>query len=154
MITNGPGEILLVEDNPRDAELTLRTFADRHLSNAVTWVKDGAAALDFVCGTDGQVGRRPCVILLDLKLPKIDGLEVLRALKARAETRTIPVVILTSSSEERDVLASYELGANSYVVKPVEFDAFSEAVASLGLYWLLLNSPPRPAGEPREGLLP
>ena len=121
----------------------------RHLTNTLVWVKDGAEALDFVFGPNhnqgDQLNHRPKVILLDLKLPKIDGLEVLRRIKGDARTKSIPVVVLTSSREELDVVRSYELGVNSYIVKPVNFDNFSEAVAQLGLYWLLLNQPPSPA---------
>jgi len=139
-------EILLVEDNPRDAELTMRALKKRHLTNKLIWVKDGAEALAFLFGTgtpDGQAAcHHPKVILLDLKLPKIDGLEVLRQFKANATSRTIPVVVLTSSREEQDVVRSYQLGVNSYIVKPVNFDNFSEAVAQLGMYWLLLNQAP------------
>ena len=138
-------DILLVEDNPRDAELTLRALKKRNLSNPLVWLQDGAAALEFFFG-DGPTGRagqgcRPRVVLLDLKLPKVDGLEVLRRLKADPATRSVPVVVLTSSREEQDLLRSYELGVNSYIVKPVNFDNFSEAVAQLGLYWLVLNEP-------------
>jgi len=149
---NAPSEveILLVEDNPRDAELALRALKKRNLAGKLVWVKDGAAALDFIFGpgpddsTDGnrKVCQRPKVILLDLKLPKVDGLEVLRRLKVNEDARTIPVVVLTSSLQEQDIVRSYKLGVNSYVVKPVNFDNFSEAVAQLGLYWLLLNQPP------------
>lgn len=138
-------EILLVEDNPRDAELALRALKASHLANHVVWVKDGAEALELLLGTDGGCpAPRPRVVLLDLKLPKVDGLEVLRQLKATASTRAIPVVLLTSSREERDVVQAYDLGANSYIVKPVGFDSFSEVVSQLGLYWLLLNQPPEP----------
>ena len=146
-------DILLVEDNPNDAELTLRALKQRNLANQLVWVKDGAAALEFIFGPDANGGtndnrkvcHHPKVILLDLKLPKVDGLEVLQRLKANEETRTIPVVVLTSSLEEQDIVRSYKLGVNSYVVKPVNFDSFSAAVAQLGMYWLLLNQPPQPA---------
>jgi two-component system, response regulator len=146
-------DIVLVEDNPRDAELALRALKKRNLADKLVWVRDGAAALEFIfgAGTDGnrEVCHRPKVILLDLKLPKVDGLEVLRRLKAHEEAKTIPVVVLTSSREERDIVQSYKLGVNSYIVKPVNFDNFSEAVAQLGMYWLLLNQPPEPpAPEP------
>lgn len=141
-------EILLVEDNPRDAELALRALRQRNLANHVVWVKDGAEALEFLFGTGAYAGQTlaapPRVILLDLKLPKVDGLEVLRQIKSDERTRLIPVVVLTSSREERDIVRSYDLGVNSYIVKPVEFDNFAEAVAHLGLYWLLLNQPPDP----------
>jgi len=140
-------EILLVEDNPTDAELTLRAFKARNFANQVFVARDGAEALDFFFG-DGShplrdIGVVPKVVLLDLKLPKVDGLEVLRRLKADERTRTIPVVILTSSREEPDIAAAYRLGANSYIVKPVDFEAFARAVSEVGLYWLLLNEPPR-----------
>jgi two-component system, response regulator len=150
MIVNATNEveILLVEDNKRDAELAMRALQKRHLTNKLVWVKDGAEALEFLFGPDhpagGGLNRRPKVILLDLKLPKVDGLEVLRRLKSDAKARTIPVVVLTSSREEQDIVQSYELGVNSYIVKPVNFDNFSEAVAHLGMYWLLLNQPPEP----------
>jgi len=139
-------EILLVEDNPTDAELTLRAFKARNFANQVFVARDGAEALDFFFG-DGShplrdIGVVPKVVLLDLKLPKVDGLEVLRRLKADERTRTIPVVILTSSREEPDIAAAYRLGANSYIVKPVDFEAFARAVSEGGLYWLLLNEPP------------
>ena len=145
-------EILLVEDNPRDAELALRALKKRNLANKLVWVKDGAEALEFIFGPDANGGtdggrkvcHRPKVILLDLKLPKVDGLEVVRRLKANEETKTIPVVVLTSSREEQDIVRSYKLGVNSYIVKPVNFDNFSEAVSQLGMYWLLLNEPPAP----------
>jgi two-component system, response regulator len=146
-MTNG-FDILLVEDSPRDAELALRALKKRNLTNKLIWVKDGAEALKFIFGSDancgGKVCHRPKVILLDLKLPKVDGLEVVRRLKANEESKTIPVVVLTSSREEQDIVQSYKLGVNSYIVKPVNFDNFSEAVAQLGMYWLLLNQPPEP----------
>jgi CheY-like chemotaxis protein len=141
-------EILLVEDNPRDAELMKHAMKERNLANHMVWVKDGAAALELIFGPGEDRGGatpiilRPRLILLDLKLPKIDGLEVLRQLKAHPVAKTIPVAVLTSSREESDLVRSYELGVNSYIVKPVDFDNFSEAVASLGLYWLLLNQVP------------
>jgi two-component system response regulator len=141
-------EILLVEDNPRDAELTVRALKKRHLANHLVWVKDGAEALDYVFGASADapsaVAHTPKVILLDLKLPKVDGLEVLRRLKGDERTKVIPVVVLTSSREESDLVQSYRLGVNSYIVKPVEFGNFSEAVADLGMYWLLLNQRPGP----------
>ena len=141
-------EILLVEDNPRDGELALRALKKRHLANHLVWVKDGAEALEYLfrASPEGQraIDHIPKVILLDLKLPKVDGLEVLRQLKGDERTRNIPVVVLTSSREEQDIVESYRLGVNSYIVKPVEFENFSQAVAQLGLYWLLLNQPPEP----------
>jgi two-component system, response regulator len=138
-------DILLVEDNSNDAELTLRALRAQKLANRITVVDDGAEALDFVYCRGRYAGRdptvRPKVILLDLKLPKIGGLEVLRQLKQDERTRAIPVVVLTSSRQDPDIAAAYALGANSYVVKPVEFDRFVEAVSKLGLYWLLVNQP-------------
>jgi two-component system response regulator len=143
-----PIDILLVEDNPQDAELTIRALKGRNLANRLVVVKDGAEALDFVfCRGrygDRQMTHPPKVILLDLKLPKLNGLEVLREIKADQRTRSIPVVMVTSSRQDPDVKAAYELGANSYVVKPVEFDAFMEAMSNLGLYWLLVNQAPDP----------
>ena len=143
---NTPLEILLVEDNPHDAELTIRALKQRNLANHMVHVQDGKAALDFLFGTGDYAGRdahnQPKVVLLDLKLPKIDGIEVLRRIRGDARTRLLPVVVLTSSREDRDVIEAYNLGANSYIVKPVDFEKFSEAVSHLGLYWLLLNEPP------------
>lgn len=140
-------EILLVEDNPADAELTVRALKTHNLANHLEIVRDGAEALDFIFATgahaDRHVQNTPKVILLDLKLPKVDGIEVLRRIKADERTRAIPVVVLTSSREERDVVESYQLGVNSYVVKPVEFDRFARSVSDLGLYWLLVNHPIR-----------
>jgi two-component system, response regulator len=139
-------EILLVEDDSSDAELTLRALKARHLANQVFVARDGAEALDFFFGDDahgpGDVTVTPKIILLDLNLPKVDGLEVLRRLKADARTRSVPVVVLTSSREEPDVAAAYRLGANSYIVKPVDFEAFARAVSDVGMYWLLVNEPP------------
>jgi two-component system, response regulator len=142
-------EILLVEDNPRDGELTLRALKKRDLANHPAWVRDGAEALEYLFGASPngpqRVNHAPKLILLDLKLPKVDGLEVLRRFKGDERTRHIPVVVLTSSREEQDVVESYRLGVNSYIVKPVDFEKFAEAVAQLGLYWLLLNQPPETA---------
>jgi len=140
--------ILLVEDNPDDELLTLRALRKNKILNDVTVVRDGAEALDYLFGA-GQYAERdtrdmPQVVLLDLKLPKLDGLEVLRRLRADELTRRLPVVVLTSSDEEQDILASYDLGANSYVRKPVEFHEFIDALRQLGLYWLVLNQPPPP----------
>jgi two-component system response regulator len=139
-------DILLVEDNPQDAELTVRSLKKQNLANHLTIVEDGAEALEFLF-CNGKYASRvfgtPKVVLLDLKLPKVGGLEVLRALKADDRTRSIPVVILTSSREDPDIKEAYALGANSYVVKPVDFDAFADAVSKLGLYWLLVNQPNR-----------
>lgn len=143
---NHPLEILLVEDNPQDAELTIRALKKRHLANQLIHVKDGQAALDFIFGTGAHAGRdvhaQPKVVLLDLKLPKIDGIEVLRRIRADERTKLMPVVVLTSSREDRDVIETYQLGTNSYIVKPVDFENFAEAVSNLGLYWLVLNQPP------------
>ena len=140
-------DILLVEDNPQDAELTIRALKKHNLANRLITVEDGAQALDFIfCRgkyATRDSGHPPKVILLDLKLPKVSGLEVLRALKEDEKTRAIPVVVVTSSREDPDIKTAYALGANSYVVKPVDFDAFAEAVSSLGLYWLLVNQPPK-----------
>jgi two-component system, response regulator len=139
-------KILLVEDNPNDVELTLHVLRKHNLSNYIDVVRDGAEALEFIFRTgayaDRQIEDNPTVVLLDLKLPKVDGLEVLRKIKADPRTRMIPVTVLTSSREERDVVESYQLGANSYIVKPVDFEQFCDAVRQLGLYWALLNEPP------------
>jgi len=139
-------EILLVEDNPRDEELTLRALKKHNLANKVHVAKDGAEALDYLFAggayEDRDIESTPKVILLDLKLPKVDGLEVLRKVKADERTKTIPVVVLTSSREEKDMVESYKLGVNSYIVKPVDFSKFIDAVGDLGLYWLLLNEVP------------
>lgn len=139
-------EILLVEDNPADAELTLRALRKNHLANNIVVVQDGEQALDFVFArgsyTSRQISDIPRVILLDLKLPKVNGLDVLRQIKADARTKVIPVVVLTSSSEEKDIVESYQLGVNSYIVKPVDFEKFISAVKELGMYWLLVNQAP------------
>lgn len=141
-------EILLVEDNPNDVELTLHALKENNLSNHIEVVRDGAEALDFIFGQGDYShrgsDRHPRVILLDLKLPKVDGLEVLKRLKSDPHARMIPVVVLTSSREERDIVESYQLGVNSYIVKPVDFEQFTEAVRGLGMYWLLLNQPLTP----------
>ncbi len=138
--------ILLVEDNPDDVELTLRSLKQNNITNEVVVAPDGAEALEYLFATGAYAGRdtsvMPAVILLDLKLPKVDGLEVLRRLRADERTKLLPVVILTSSKEEKDLVNSYSLGASSYVRKPVDFVQFSEAVKQLGLYWLLLNELP------------
>lgn len=143
--------ILLVEDNPDDELLTMRALEKGNILNEAVVVRDGAEALDYLHGTGTYTGRDssdvPQVILLDLKLPKVDGLEVLRQLRADERTRLLPVVILTSSDEERDIVESYSLGGNSYVRKPVDFDQFGEAVRHLGLYWLLLNQVPPSRGR-------
>lgn len=137
-------EILLVEDNPNDAELTIRALKKNNLANHIVWVSDGEEALDFIFCKNKFVNRKtnPKVILLDLKLPKIDGMKVLEEVKRNKATYEIPVVVLTSSKEERDIVNSYKLGVNSYIVKPVDFDKFVQAVADIGLYWLLMNQKP------------
>jgi len=139
-------EILLVEDNPQDVELTLRALKKHNLTNSVHVVKDGAEALDYIFASGAyegrDIGKTPKVILLDLKLPKVDGLEVLREVKTDERTKTIPVVVLTSSREEKDMVESYKLGVNSYIVKPVDFNKFVGSVGELGLYWMLLNEMP------------
>jgi CheY-like chemotaxis protein len=139
-------EILLVEDNPTDAELTIRALKKNNLANKLVWVKDGAEALDFLFATGAYTGRNvTCplkVVLLDLRLPKVDGMEVLRRIKGDERTRAIPVVVLTSSKEDRDVAESYQLGVNSFISKPVGFEEFAKTVSELGLYWLLVNRPP------------
>ena len=137
-------EVLLVEDNPADAELALRALQKNKLSNRIHWVKDGAEALEFLLGGAETAERRaPRVVFLDIKLPKVDGIEVLRRVKADARTRNIPIVMMTSSREERDMVESYRLGVNSYVVKPVDFEQFSKAVTDVGFYWMLINQPLR-----------
>ncbi|HEY9248669.1 MAG TPA: response regulator [Rariglobus sp.] len=140
-------EILLVEDNPNDLALTLRALKKARLANNLHVCRDGEEALDFLFGEGAHAGRQinqfPRVVLLDIKLPKIDGLEVLRRLKSDPRTKAIPVVMLTSSKEQRDVIESYNLGVNSYIVKPVNFEGFSAAVEQLGMYWLLVNQAPK-----------
>lgn len=138
-------EILLVEDNPNDVKLALHAFKTHNLANQVHVVRDGAEALEFIFCTDRHAHRQmangPKVILLDLKLPLVDGLEVLRRVKGDPRTQAIPVVVMTSSKEETDIVESYKLGVNSYIVKPVDFDQFTETVRRLGYYWLLINQP-------------
>lgn len=137
--------ILLAEDDPNDAELTLMALAEYHLANEVITVTDGAEALDFLFRRGNYAGRgngQPGVVLLDVKMPKINGIEVLRQIKSDPQLRTLPVVMLTSSREESDLVESYNLGANAYVVKPVDFHAFAEAVKRLGVFWALVNEPP------------
>ena len=140
-------EILLVEDNADDLDMTLRALRKANLANKIQVARDGAEALEFILGEGAHAGRRmanlPKLILLDLKLPKVDGFEVLKRLKGDPRTRVIPVVVLTSSKEDRDVVESYRLGVNSYIVKPVNFEGFAKAVGELGLYWMLLNQPPK-----------
>ena len=139
-------EILLVEDNPNDVELTLRALKKHNLTNKVHVVKDGAEALEYIFATGAYANRNinhnPRAILLDLKLPKVDGLEVLRQVKSDERTRNIPVVVLTASAEERDLKEAYDLGVNSYVTKPIQFSDFTDVVSRLGLYWLVVNKPP------------
>jgi two-component system response regulator len=138
-------KILLVEDNPKDVELTKRALEKANVTNGMNVVEDGVEALNFFFGEDGRagcpIGDLPVVVLLDLKLPRVDGLEVLRQIRANEKTKLIPVVVLTSSNEEKDLVASYDLGANSFVRKPVKFAEFAEAIRQLGLYWLILNQP-------------
>lgn len=139
-------EILLVEDNPNDAELAIRALKEHNLANKLVWAKDGAEALDLIFATGAYAGRRPNnhpkLILLDLRLPKVDGLEVLQRIKADEQTKAIPVVVMTSSTEDKDIVESYKLGVNSFLSKPVGFDEFVRMVSEVGLYWLLLNRPP------------
>ncbi|HPN38142.1 MAG TPA: response regulator [Melioribacteraceae bacterium] len=139
-------EILLVEDNPNDAELTLRALKKNKIANSIVHVKDGEEALDFLFGfnqyANRELSNKPKLILLDLKLPKVSGIEVLQKIKSSEQTKFIPVVVLTSSKEERVIIGTYNLGVNSYIVKPVDFDKFIEAVRDLGFYWLVLNQRP------------
>jgi Response regulator containing a CheY-like receiver domain and an HTH DNA-binding domain len=139
-------EILYIEDNPNDIELTLHAFKKNRLANDILIARDGEEALDLLFGHNAkntdELNNIPRVILLDLKLPKVDGLEVLKKVKTDPRTKTIPVVVLTSSREEKDIIESYRLGVNSYIVKPVDFEKFLESVKTLGLYWLLINQPP------------
>jgi len=140
-------ELLIVEDNPQDLELALRALKKGNITNRIEVARDGAEALEFLFCRGAHASRKitdtPKVVLLDLKLPKVDGLDVLRQIKADPRTRTIPIVVLTSSREQSDLIASYQIGVNSYIVKPVNFESFSKAVQDLGLYWLILNQPPR-----------
>lgn len=136
-------EILLVEDNPLDAELTMRSLQEHNLSNKVHWAKDGVEALDFLFPAEGSKGNSHIkVVLLDVKLPKVNGLEVLERIRSEEKTRTLPIVMLTSSGESPDVKKAYDLGANSYIVKPIDFNNFSEVVAKCGFYWAIINNPP------------
>lgn len=139
-------EILLIEDNPHEAELIIRSLKKSNLANRLLHIDDGATALEYIFATGKYVSRKidnhPRMILLDLKLPKVDGLEILKLIKSDERTKTIPVIVLTSSREEQDVFKSYSLGVNSYIVKPVSFESFTKAVAELGLYWMVLNINP------------
>ena len=147
-------EILLVEDSPTDAEMTIRALKRSNLANHLVWVKDGAEALDFMYCRGAYEGRRkgnPKLVLLDLKMPKVDGIEVLQQLKSDEAMRWVPVVVLTSSSEESDIVKSYKLGVNSYLVKPVDFTRFMDVVADAGLFWAVLNRVPRGAGSQTRG---
>jgi two-component system response regulator len=144
-------KILLVEDNPNDMELTLHAFEKYKLANSIHVARDGQEALDYLFGVGDEERAdhaQPQVILLDLKLPKVDGLEVLRRIRADEALGTVPVVILTSSREERDIVESYQLGVNSFIVKPIDFDKFVDTVQTLGLYWLLINEPPVAPAHP------
>jgi len=141
MLDNEPKTILLVEDNADDEKLTLRAMRHSDIPNIVVVARDGAEALDYIFGQSHEYGRMPSLVLLDLKLPKVSGLEVLERLRADHRTRTLPVVVLTSSDEERDIYQSYMLGANSYIRKPVDFDQFMDSVRQLGQYWLTINLP-------------
>jgi CheY-like chemotaxis protein len=145
-MSENPKTILLVEDNPDDEALTIRALKRNHISNEIVIARDGVEALDYLFGMGSYIERdisiKPSVILLDLKLPRVDGIEVLRRLREDERTKLLPVVILTTSNEERDMLDSYSLGCNSYIRKPVDFLQFSEAIRQLGMYWLLINEPP------------
>ncbi|MEY2518725.1 MAG: hypothetical protein QOF24_484 [Verrucomicrobiota bacterium] len=147
MSENNAVEILLVEDTPEDLELALRALRKANLANHIQIARDGVEAMEFIFAEGAHQGRKiengPKVILLDLKLPKIDGMEVLRRVKSDPRTKAIPIVVLTSSKEQKDVVESYQLGVNSYIVKPVNFERFVAAVQDLGMYWLLLNQPPQ-----------
>ena len=140
-------EILLIEDSPEDAELTIRVLKEQNLANRLVWLKNGALGLDFLFGQGAYAGRNlvetPRLVLLDLSLPKIGGLEVLQRLKADPRTRRIPVVVLSSSTQDKDILRTYDLGVNSYVSKPVHFEEFAQVVTQMGLYWMLINKPPK-----------
>ena len=144
--------LLLVEDNPSDVDLTRRAFDRRHISNTMLVAEDGKEALDYLFATGAHAGRDvtdlPALVLLDLKLPKLDGLEVLRRIRADPRTKRLPVVILTSSSEERDLAESYDLGANSFIRKSVDFAQFAQTIEYLGVYWLVLNEPPPKVSQP------
>ena len=150
-------EILLVEDNPDDAELAMLALRESKLSNRIHWVRDGVEALEYLYGPEDAPHEEivlPTVMLLDLKLPRLDGIAVARRVKSDPRTAALPVIVMTSSREDRDVIESYRLGVNSYVVKPVDFAQFTEAVRQLGLYWLLLNQPPLGGKSPERGADP
>lgn len=153
MTNSADVEILLVEDNPDDAELTLRVLRDRKLANRIVWVRNGADAIDFVFRYGAYAGRpvreTPRLIVLDLNLPKVSGIEVLARIKSDPATRKLPVVVLSSSKQDKDVLDSYNLGVNSFVSKPVQFEDFARVVGELGMYWLLLNRRPAPPADGR-----
>lgn len=140
-------EILLVEDDKNDAELAIRSLDKNNVSNNIVWVKDGEEAVDFLLGNGDYSGRnisnQPKIVLLDLKLPKLDGIEVLQKIRENKLTRKLPVVMLTSSKEEKDVVKSYDLGVNSYIVKPLDFDDFAKAISDIGMYWVVMNQSPR-----------
>jgi two-component system, response regulator len=146
-MTNHAVEILLVEDNPSDAKLTIRALQKNHLCNSISHVSDGQEAIDFIFAqgkySDRNIENRPKIVLLDLKMPKVDGLEVLRAIKTDERTKNIPVIVMTSSKEDIDIKLAYDYGVNSYVVKPVGFENFSKAVVDLGMYWMLVNQEPK-----------
>ena len=151
-MTIEPADILLVEDSPEDRELTMRALTKRRLANNIIAVEDGAEALDFLFARGRYADRanmeRPRLVLLDLKLPKVDGIEVLRQIRGDPKLHTMPVVALTSSSEQRDIVNTYDLGVNSFITKPVEFEDFQRAVEEIGMYWMLLNRPPIDSGTP------
>jgi len=151
-MTVEPADILLVEDSPEDRELTMRALTKRRLANNIIAVEDGAEALDFLFARGRYADRanmeRPRLVLLDLKLPKVDGIEVLRQIRGDPRLHTMPVVALTSSSEQRDIVNTYDLGVNSFITKPVEFEDFQRAVEEIGMYWMLLNRPPIDSGTP------
>lgn len=145
-MTENMVEILLAEDNKRDADLTMRALQRKNFSNKIVWVQDGEEALDYLFArgnySDRSINNKPKVVLLDLKMPKVDGLEVLKEIRNNEELKDIPIVMLTSSNEEKDIIKSYEYGTNSYIVKPVDFEKFMDAVEDVGYYWILLNKPP------------
>ncbi len=147
MTNNQLVEVLLVEDNPSDAELALLALEESRVSNQIVWLKNGKEALDFLFGegeySSRDINHKPRVILMDLKMPKVDGIEALRAIRSDPRTKNIPVTMLTSSKEERDIIETYELGVNSYIVKPVDFDQFTAAVRDIGYYWGVLNERPK-----------